>query len=76
LAADAGLAALARDDLSPDAVDAARGKSASQWALMARSADDFGPLVGDPHWHPLAPQPNSAVWTDNFSSLLTVFRWR
>jgi hypothetical protein len=76
LAADAGLAALERDDLSPDASDAARGKSASQWALMARSAADFGPLARDPHWHPLAPQPNSAVWTDNYSSLLTVFRWR
>jgi len=76
LATDAGLAVLARDDLSPDIEDAARGKSASQWALMARSADDFGPLVGDPRWHPLASQPNSAVWTDNFSSLLTVFRWR
>jgi len=76
LAADAGLAALARDDLSPNAGDAARGKSASQWVLMARSAADFGPLAGDPRWHPLAPQPNSAVWTDNFSSLLAVFRWR
>jgi hypothetical protein len=75
LAADAGLAAIARDDLSPNAEDAARGKSASQWALMARSADDFGPLAGDPRWHPLAPRRTQAVWTDNFSSLLTVFRW-
>ncbi len=76
LAADAGLTALARDDLSPNASDTARGKSASQWALMALSANDFGPLASDPRWHPLAPQPNNTVWTDNFSSLLTVFRWR
>ena len=76
LAADAGLAALARDDLSPSPSDAARGKSASQWVLMARDSSDFGPLSSDASWQPLAPQPGDAVWTDNFSSLLTVFRWR
>jgi spermidine synthase len=76
LAADAGLSALERDDLAPSASDLARGKSASQWALMARSANDFGALASDPRWHQLAPQPGRAVWTDDFSSLLTVFRWR
>jgi hypothetical protein len=76
LARDAGLVALFQDDIVLDPEEAARGKSASQWAIMARDRADFGALDGDPRWHPLEGQPGAAVWTDDFSSILSVLRWR
>ena len=41
-----------------------------------REAADLGPLASDPRWVPLAGQPGMAVWTDDFSSILSVLRWR
>ena len=48
-------------------------QSASQWAAVARNADDLGPLVADSHWHPARNRRNVPPWTDDFSSVLTVF---
>jgi hypothetical protein len=76
LAADAGLAGLSRDDLVISAEEQASGKNGSQWAIMGRSASDLGAPAGDPRWLPLAPQPGTAVWTDDYSSILSAFRWR
>jgi hypothetical protein len=74
LAVDAGMVGLSRDDLVLDAQDQASGKSGSQWAIMGRSASDLGALAGDPRWQPLATQPTTPVWTDDYSSILSVFR--
>jgi hypothetical protein len=74
LAVDAGMAGLSRDDLVLDAEDQASGKSGSQWAIMGRSMSDLGVLAGDPRWQPLATQPATPVWTDDYSSILSVFR--
>jgi hypothetical protein len=76
LARDAGLTALFQDDLVLDPDEAARGKSASQWVIMARDRADFGALAGDGRWRPLEGRPGTAVWTDDFSSILSVLRWR
>ena len=76
LAADAGMAGIVRDDLVLDAEQQASGKSASQWAIMGRLASDLGALASDPRWQPLATQPGTPVWTDDYSSILSVFRWR
>jgi hypothetical protein len=42
---------------------------------MARDKDDLGKLIGDPRWIPLKGDPRSRVWTDDYSSILTVFIW-
>jgi hypothetical protein len=76
LARDAGLIALFQDDLVLDPDEAARGKSASQWVIMARDQAHFGELAGDRRWQPLEGRPGSSVWTDDFSSILSVLRWR
>jgi hypothetical protein len=75
LAADAGLLCRVQHDLSIDPRDAGRGKLASQWAIVARSADDFGPLAADPRWTAPRIRPGTSVWTDNFNSLLSVYIW-
>ena len=76
LSADAGLAVLWRDDLVLNNEEQANGKSSSQWAIMGRSAIDLGAQAGDPRWHALTLQPEAAVWTDDYSSIFSVFRWR
>jgi hypothetical protein len=76
LARDAGLIALFQDDLVLDPDEAARGKSASQWVIMARDQADFGALSSDRRWQMLEGRPDSSVWTDDFSSILSVLRWR
>ena len=75
LAADAGLTSRVQHDLSIDPRDAGRGKMGSQWAIVARSARDLGPLATDPRWIRPRIRPNTTVWTDNFNSLLSVYVW-
>jgi hypothetical protein len=76
LARHAGLTALEQDDLVLSAKDDANGKSASQWAVLARSPQDLRRLAGDPRWHLLDAPSGAAPWTDDYSSVLGVFRWR
>ena len=75
LAEDAGLTTRVQHDLSIDPRDAGRGKMASQWAVVARSAGDLGPLASDPRWIRPRIRPGTTAWTDNFSSLLSVYVW-
>jgi spermidine synthase len=46
-------------------------------ALLARSPAAFGQLAHDVHWtaNPLELDPRVGVWTDDFHSLLSVFKW-
>jgi hypothetical protein len=76
LAADAGLAGLSRDDLAINAEEQASGKNGSQWAIMARSSLDLGAAASDSRWQPLTSQPGTPLWTDDYSSIMSVFRWR
>ena len=75
LADDAGLTARVQHDLSIDPRDGGRGKMASQWAIVARSTNDLGPLATDPRWIRPRIRPGTSAWTDNFSSLLSVYVW-
>jgi hypothetical protein len=52
------------------------GKRSSQWALLARRTEDFGKLAQDPRWSPLRRRPDVGVWTDDYSNLLSVFKWK
>jgi spermidine synthase len=76
LARDAQLACLTRDDTDVPAELRAQGKAPSVWLVMARRADDLAPLARDPRWRPGRTDARLAVWTDDYSSLLSVFRWR
>ena len=71
VASDAGLVALVENDMT----DIQAGKLPSRWVVMARSKDDLGKLIGDPRWIPLERDPRTRVWTDDYSSILTVFNW-
>jgi hypothetical protein len=43
---------------------------------MARREADLGPLAGDARWKALEERPGMAVWTDDFSNLVGVMKWK
>jgi hypothetical protein len=49
----------------------------STLTVLARRPEAFGALAADVHWTalPLEPDPRVGVWTDDFHSLLSVFKW-
>jgi hypothetical protein len=72
IARDAGLASRIFDDGQGEQF----GKDASTWVAVARTDADFGPLASDTNW----PEFDTAVsrlevWRDDFSDILSVFRW-
>lgn len=51
------------------------GKRASQWVLLAHRMEDFGKLPKGLHWWPIRSRPEVGIWTDDYSNLLSVFKW-
>ncbi len=76
LARDASLDARIEFDGDVTPAERARGKLASRWAVMARRPADLGSLVTDARWTPPRAPADGRVWTDDFSSVLGVLRWR
>ncbi len=78
LARDAGLAHVIQIDrqLDPDSrLSTWTGGLPSDWVLLARTRDDLAALHLDERWLPIADSP-VRVWTDDYSNLLALFRWR
>lgn len=77
LARDANLVAVVRDDTATTSADRAAGKSPSIWLAMARSREDLRPLLSDRRWQVARADEHQRVWTDDYSSLLPIFRgWK
>ena len=76
LAHDAGLVAVTRLDEYVTAAETRAGKTPSHWVVLARRRADLGGLGKDSRWRELAPQPDKTLWTDDFSSIMQVVRWR
>jgi hypothetical protein len=72
LAADAGLVAAARLD---DAPPGNSNYSPSRWMAVARSVEGLGRLTADPKWASVTAD-RGRVWTDDFSNVWSVLRWR
>ena len=59
------------------------GKSPSTWAVLARRPKDLGRLMTDkdPYlpeqlkWKPLRVDPGFRLWTDDYSSIVSVMNW-
>jgi len=71
LAGEAGLVARVFDDADHQP---GIGKEPSEWVVVARDPADFGPLADDARWQPLGGG-GRVVWRDDFSNILSVFRW-
>jgi len=51
------------------------GKDPSEWLVMARHSPAFDNLAQDPRWRVVDPGDGARAWTDDFSNILSVFRW-
>jgi hypothetical protein len=76
LAQELGLVAFAREDFAIRSAEMAQGWVASQWAVMARRSGALAHLTSDPRWTRLQASADIPVWTDDFSNIVTLLRWR
>ena len=72
LAHDTGLVAFYCKDLS----GGPEGKEASEWVVLTQHMEDVKPLLADHRWYQLTPHPATRIWTDDFSNLFSVLKWR
>ena len=63
------------DRLCDDDEDDEIGKDGSTWVLLARSEKDLGGLSGNVNWKKIESRKHVNVWTDDFSNILSVFKW-
>ncbi len=52
------------------------GKDPSHWVVLARNSVDYGALANDPDAKLLQGNGAEDVWTDDFSNILSVFKWK
>jgi hypothetical protein len=76
LAQSLGLAGWIRNDTAVSPQEIADGKFASQWVVLARRPADVASLASDPRWQPLHPRPSIGIWTDDYSDLVGIVRWK
>ena len=51
------------------------GWTPSDWVVLAREREDLHGLTTDSRWGRI-DEPAARVWTDDYSNLLALFRWR
>ncbi len=51
------------------------GKDPSEWVVMAQLSPAFDALALKPQWRHVEGRSESHAWTDDFSNILSVFRW-
>jgi hypothetical protein len=76
LAHDAKLVALAQLEVAIGKDEARAGRTPSHWVVLARRPEDLGAFREDQRWRPLPPRPDRRLWTDDFSNILEVIKWR
>ncbi len=80
LAGDAHMTCMVEDDLDLTPAQSDAGKFASQWLVMAADPASLKNLpqaagIGA-HWRIVTERPNAKIWTDDYSNLLSVIKWR
>lgn len=75
LAADRGMACFV-DSEDEAAADDVPGKVPSSWVALARRPEDLGAPARDRRWRRCPTQEGAAPWTDDYSNVVSLFRWR
>jgi spermidine synthase len=52
------------------------GKASSDWMIMARDEADLRTLTSDPRWIKPAVSRSTPLWTDDFTNMLSVVKFR
>jgi hypothetical protein len=74
LAQDQGLVARLHDDLAVTPEQFVAGRFPSRIAVVTRTAADLGGIASDPRWVEPRTRPDLRLWTDDYSSLLPIYR--
>ena len=75
LARDARIAGAVGQDVSGLGT-AASMYSSSTWVVLGRRASDVAPMTKVRGWRPLPPRAPVRLWTDDYTDVLGVVRWR
>ena len=62
--------------INPPGADKVSEKFASPWVVMARRKSDLGALVADSRWISISGWRDARLWTDDFSSIWGIVRWK
>lgn len=73
LIADAGMSGLIQRHRQP--ASAGQFRASSVWVVIGRTEQDLAPFSGDSRWKQMQARDVAAVWTDDFSNVLSVFKW-
>jgi SAM-dependent methyltransferase len=78
LAQDSGLTCMVQSEPVKDNTGEllATGKIASKWVIMARQPSTLARLQDDPRWQSPPPHLQTRVWTDDYTSVFSVFIWQ
>jgi len=76
LAQELRLTALIQDDFELRPEDMAEGKTPSRWILLSRDSRGVQNFAASPRWQRLDGRLGGDLWTDEFSDVLKVLRWR
>lgn len=78
LAQDAGLVSRVQVEEVPDETNVPSElkthRTSTTWVIMARREGDLGPLTQDRRWKTVETRGGAALWTDDFSNILSVFK--
>jgi len=75
LAKDSGLVASAQSDDRIES-DSENNKTPSAYVAVSKNRVALEAILKDPRWKPARVRPEIGVWTDDFSSILPIVRWR
>ncbi len=74
-AAELGLTAIIQEDNAIDPVSKTQGRLSSTWVLFARESKHLRPIIDDlARWKRLETVPGDPLWTDSYSSLVSVLK--
>jgi len=76
IARGAKLAGIVGADTAITPSQRASYKMDSRWVVLSRKATDHAQLARQPGWRVLPPKSTVGLWTDDFSNVFSVFRWR
>ncbi len=75
LAHSESLVCLASDEPRVQKDNLAEGQDPAYWMALARAEADFDGLLKHPHWHRVDANTDTRLWLDDYSNVLSVFKW-
>jgi spermidine synthase len=76
VARDAGLVSMLRIGSGGPRGSTEGGVYPSDWVVLARNTEDLGDVANDSQWRQLRGKRHVHVWTDDYSNILRVLKWR